>query len=76
MYLSCSFRRCGISTSLQGTDDRELNYGVVGAHRGAVVVCESCNNLIGEVLGLIFDSVSDVLSDSLSNKTVWQINTL
>lgn len=60
-----SFKRCGISTRLDGSEDGELNDRLASVTNGP----EDPESLIDEALDLIFDSESDVSFDGFSDES-------
>ncbi|KAM7304508.1 uncharacterized protein ISCGN_014408 [Ixodes scapularis] len=60
-----SFKRCGISTRLDGSEDGELNDRLASVTNAP----EDPESLIDEALDLIFDSESDVSFDGFSDES-------
>ncbi|KAG0433873.1 hypothetical protein HPB47_019521, partial [Ixodes persulcatus] len=55
-----SFKRCGISTSVDGTEDGELNDRLALVDDVAEAEPAEHESLLGEALGFLFDSGSDI----------------
>ncbi|KAG0416197.1 hypothetical protein HPB47_006621 [Ixodes persulcatus] len=60
----CSFKRCGISTSLDGSEDSELKDRLPSVNDR---VPKESDSLADEPLGLIFDSASDESFDGFTD---------
>lgn len=63
-----SFKRCGISTSLDGTEDGELNDRLASVDDAAAAGPGEHESLVDEALELIFDSDSDVSFNGFSDE--------
>ncbi|KAM7292498.1 UHRF1-binding protein 1-like, partial [Ixodes scapularis] len=62
-----SFKRCGISTSLDGTEDSELNDRLASVDDAAEAGPREHESLVDEALDLISDSGSDVSFNGVSD---------
>uniref|UniRef100_A0A147BN27 Putative transposase n=2 Tax=Ixodes ricinus TaxID=34613 RepID=A0A147BN27_IXORI len=63
-----SFKSCGISTSLDGTEDGELNDRLASVDVAASAGSVERDELVNDALGLIFDSESDVSFNGFSDE--------
>uniref|UniRef100_A0A4D5RYT6 Putative pogo family transposase n=1 Tax=Ixodes scapularis TaxID=6945 RepID=A0A4D5RYT6_IXOSC len=62
-----SFKRCGISTRLDGSEDGELNHRLASVSDEPAMGPEARESIVDEVVQLVFDSDSDESFDGFSD---------
>ncbi|KAG0426466.1 hypothetical protein HPB47_026441 [Ixodes persulcatus] len=62
-----SFKRCGISTRLNGSEDRELKHRLASVSEEPAMGPEARESMLDEVVQLVFDSDSDASFDGFSD---------
>ncbi|KAH9379448.1 hypothetical protein HPB48_012261 [Haemaphysalis longicornis] len=63
-----SFKRCGISTALDGSEDKELHEWLASAILPSVAMPTMSNSVREEVVDLLFDSESDCSFDGFDDE--------
>ncbi|KAG0445032.1 hypothetical protein HPB47_002805 [Ixodes persulcatus] len=66
--VACSFKQCGISTALNGSEDGELHERLASAVSPSAALPTTSNSVREEVVDLLFDSESDCSFDSFYNE--------